>query len=167
MTGQTIVLVGVIAYLAFTLLVGFLAGRNVKEGDDFLVAGRRLPTWLCTFTVFATWFGAGTCLGAAGAAYQEGILGVIVDPFGAVLCLVLAGCSLCPRFLVVRSQRTWRSGRYGTRFHHLGGSRALGQKYLPRPGISLIFTRPCRLFRYNRNSEQFDERHSPTAGATN
>ena len=91
MAQDNTVLYGVVAYLSATLIVGYLAGRKVKDGEDFMVAGRSLPTWLCTFTVFATWFGAGTCLGAAGAAYKRGFRGIIADPFGAVLCLLLAG----------------------------------------------------------------------------
>jgi SSS family transporter len=71
--------------------VGLWAGRNVESGADFIVAGRRLPLWLATATLFATWFGGGTCIGAAGEAYETGLLGVIADPFGAALCLFLAG----------------------------------------------------------------------------
>ena len=48
----SLVFVGVVLYLLFTLGIGFYAGRNVKDGEDFMVAGRSLPTWLCTFTIF-------------------------------------------------------------------------------------------------------------------
>jgi len=84
------------------MAIGFWAGRKVKGGSDFIVAGRRLPLWLATATLFATWFGGGTCVGAAGAAYEKGILGVIADPFGAALCLFLAG------FFYVRPLRRMR-----------------------------------------------------------
>ncbi|MBI1353336.1 MAG: sodium/solute symporter [Acidobacteria bacterium] len=88
---SSLVLPGVIAYLLLNLALGFWAGRQVRDGADFIVAGRRLPLWLATATLFATWFGGGTCVGAAGAAYEKGVLGVIADPFGAALCLLLAG----------------------------------------------------------------------------
>lgn len=91
MSDHTIILLGVGIYMLGLLIVGFLASRNVKDSADFIVAGRRLPVWLCTLTLFATWFGGGTCIGAAGAAFKEGFLGVIADPFGAALCLFLAG----------------------------------------------------------------------------
>ncbi len=91
MPDQTIVLLGCGVYLALLLVVGIFVGRRVKDSADFIVAGRRLPLWLCTFTLFATWFGAGTCMGAAGAAYGGGVLATIADPFGAALCLFLAG----------------------------------------------------------------------------
>jgi SSS family transporter len=56
-----------------------------------MVAGRRLPLWLLTTTIVATWFGGGMMIGGSGAAYDEGLLGNIADPFGATVCLVLLG----------------------------------------------------------------------------
>lgn len=91
MTDQTIILIGVGIYMAAMLGIGFIVSGRIQDSADFIVAGRRLPLWLCTFTLFATWFGGGTCMGAAGAAFKEGFLGVIADPFGAALCLFLAG----------------------------------------------------------------------------
>jgi len=82
---------GVAVYLTGVLALGLHAARHVQDNADYLVAGRRLPLWLCTFTLFATWFGGGTAIGAAGAAYESGLLGVIADPFGAALCLFLFG----------------------------------------------------------------------------
>ena len=54
-----------------------------------LVAGRNVSLWLLVFTLFATFYGGGTIMGVAGAAYGEGLLGVIADPFGAAACLFL------------------------------------------------------------------------------
>ena len=88
---QMPVIIGLIIYVLITLAVGVYAGRRVKDSADFVVAGRRLGIWLATGTLAATWFGTGTVLGAAGAAYKGGFLAVIADPFGAALCLFLAG----------------------------------------------------------------------------
>ncbi len=89
-------------YVAAMLLVGFWAHRRIHQSADFIVAGRRLPLWLATATLSATWFGGATVLGAGGAAYEKGFLGVIPDPFGAGLCLFIAGV------LVVRTVRRMR-----------------------------------------------------------
>ncbi len=78
-------------YILITLLVGLYAGRKVKTSADFVVAGRRLGIWLATGSLAATWFGGGVVVGAASEAYKRGFLGVIADPFGAALCLFLAG----------------------------------------------------------------------------
>ena len=82
---------GVGLYLVVVLAIGLYAARRIDDQADYLVAGRRLPFWLCSATLFATWFGGGTAIGAAGAAYQSGLRGVIADPFGAALCLFLFG----------------------------------------------------------------------------
>lgn len=73
------------------IVVGIYASKKSSTAADFIVAGRSLPLWLCTATVIATWFGGGVLIGVAGAAYDRGFLGVIADPFGATLCLLLLG----------------------------------------------------------------------------
>lgn len=91
MSDRAVVLLGVGLYLVASAVIGFVAAKRIEGSDDFIVAGRRLPLWMTTATLMATWMGAGTAMGAAGAAYDEGFLGVIADPFGAALCLFLAG----------------------------------------------------------------------------
>jgi len=86
-----IVLIGLSIYLAVMLGVGLYASRRIAGSADFIVAGKRLSLLLCTATLAATWFGGGICIGAASAAYEGGFLAVIADPFGAALCLFLAG----------------------------------------------------------------------------
>lgn len=88
---QTFVVVAVAVYLAGLLFLGAVASTRIRNATDFVVAGRRLGLGLCTFTLFATWFGGGTLIGAAGAAYTGGLNAVVADPFGAALCLLLAG----------------------------------------------------------------------------
>jgi len=85
------VVFGVLSYMGIMLGVGFWASRRIHNLSDFLVAGRRLPFHFALATLFATWFGAGTCMGASGIAYSEGILGVIADPFAAGVALIIAG----------------------------------------------------------------------------
>lgn len=88
---MTQIYIGIGIYLAVMLAVGFYASKKVSSAGDFLVAGRSLPLWLTVGTLSATWFGGGTVLGAAGTAFSEGFMGVIADPFGAALCLLVAG----------------------------------------------------------------------------
>ena len=91
MNGSIVIPLGALVYVGILISVGIFASRNIKDSSDFIVAGRRLPLWLCVFTVFATWFGSGTLIGAAGAAYSKGFLGVVSNPIGSALCLFLAG----------------------------------------------------------------------------
>jgi solute:Na+ symporter, SSS family len=62
----------VIVYLTFLAVVGWWRSRQVKTGDDFLVAGRTLPTRVLVFTLLATWIGSGSLFGGAGLGYRAG-----------------------------------------------------------------------------------------------
>ncbi|MEI7842216.1 MAG: sodium:solute symporter family protein [Gallionellaceae bacterium] len=84
-------------YLLFSVAVGLYASRRVHNAKDFVVAGRNLPLPIVTATVFATWFGAETVLGISATFVKDGLSGVVADPFGASLCLILAGLFFAPR----------------------------------------------------------------------
>lgn len=88
---EKLVIIFVGLYFLGMLLIGYLTSKKIKDVADFLVAGRRLGFLLATATMFATWFGGESVIGAAGTVYEEGISGVIADPFGASFCLILAG----------------------------------------------------------------------------
>lgn len=81
----------IIGYMVITVWVGWLAGRRVKTAADFAVAGKQLPLFMAACALFATWFGSETVMGASARFVDEGVPGIIEDPFGAALCLVLAG----------------------------------------------------------------------------
>lgn len=91
MTSQTVIFLGVGAYIAIMIGVGIYASRRTHSAAEFAVAGRSLSLWMCATTIVATWFGGGMMMGGSGAAYDEGMLGVIADPFGATVCLFLVG----------------------------------------------------------------------------
>ena len=81
----------VVLYLLVSIGIGLYAATRVHSAKDFAVAGRHLPLPIVTATVFATWFGAETVLGISATFVKEGLGGVVADPFGASLCLILAG----------------------------------------------------------------------------
>ena len=84
-------LLAIALYVLAQLAVGAWVARRIRTEEDYLVAGRRLGYGLATFTIFATWFGAETCIGAAGAIYESGLAGGSADPFGYGVCLLLLG----------------------------------------------------------------------------
>jgi len=113
---EAIIFTGVAIYLVMMLVIGIWASKRTGSTANFIVAGRRLPIWIGSATIIATWFGGGTMMGAAGASYEHGLIGVIADPFGGALCLFLVG------FFFVRLFRRLRlltfidffQNRYGT-----------------------------------------------------
>ncbi len=84
-------LLAITLYIVAQLAIGAWVARRIRTEDDYLVAGRNLGYGLAIFTVFATWFGAETCIGAAGAIYESGLSGGSADPFGYALCLFFMG----------------------------------------------------------------------------
>ena len=85
----------ILGYVALQLAIGLWVARRVRSEDDFLVAGRSLGVWTVGASVFATWFGAETCVSAAGQVRADGLtLLTAVEPFGFGLCLVLGGALL-------------------------------------------------------------------------
>ncbi len=116
MSTENIIFVGVGIYLAMMLVIGAIASKKSNSSANFIVAGRTMPVWVCSATLVATWFGGGTMMGAAGASYERGLIGVIADPFGGALALFVVG------FFFVRLFRRLRlltfieffQNRYGT-----------------------------------------------------
>jgi SSS family transporter len=81
----------VILYWVISVGIGLYAARYVNNSKDYAVAGRSLPMYVVTATVFATWFGSETVLGIPSTFLKEGLRGVVADPFGSSLCLVFVG----------------------------------------------------------------------------
>ena len=81
----------VVAYLIVSIGIGLLAATRVHNARDYITAGRNLPMAVVLAMVFATWFGAETVLGISATFLEEGFRGLISDPLGASVCLVLFG----------------------------------------------------------------------------
>ena len=82
---------GIVIILLVRLGIGYWAAKRVETTVDYVVAGRRLPLWMAAPSIMATWFAAETLMGSSAEAYQYGFQGVVFDPFGATMCLVIAG----------------------------------------------------------------------------
>jgi solute:Na+ symporter, SSS family len=81
----------VIIYWVISVAIGLYAATRVHNTKDFAIAGRHLPFYMVTATVFATWFGSETVLGIPATFLKDGLGGVVTDPFGASMCLILVG----------------------------------------------------------------------------
>lgn len=84
----------IVLYLVITVGVGVYASGRIRTGDDYVNAGRNLPFFFNSFALFAMWYGAETIFGAAGRFMESGLIGVIEEPLGAALCLILFGAFL-------------------------------------------------------------------------
>ncbi|MCB0366682.1 MAG: sodium:solute symporter family protein [Bdellovibrionaceae bacterium] len=84
-------------YLLGQFAICYYISKRIESEDDYLVAGRKLPLYMISISLFATWFGAETCIGSSAAVYESGISGSRADPFGYSLCLILSGLLIAPR----------------------------------------------------------------------
>lgn len=73
------------------------ASRFINTDKDYFLAGRSLGVGIATFSIFATWFGAETCVGSSGAIFNYGLSGSRAEPFGYTICLMLAAYFLASR----------------------------------------------------------------------
>jgi len=87
----------VILYLVISIGIGIYAAMRVRNSTDYVLAGRSLPIYITIATVFATWFGSEAVLGIPATFMEEGLGGIVADPFGAGLCLVFVGVFFAAR----------------------------------------------------------------------
>jgi solute:Na+ symporter, SSS family len=84
-------ILGIGFYVILMLTIGFVVSKRINTDDDYFLAGRSLGPTMATFSIFATWFGAETCIGTAGAVYRDGLSSVHADPVGYSICIILMG----------------------------------------------------------------------------
>jgi SSS family transporter len=93
---MNLTLLGILGYVLIQLGIGIAISRRISTEEDYLLAGRSLGYGLATLSIFATWFGAETCIGAAGEVYSGGLSASTADPFGYSLCLFLMALIAIP-----------------------------------------------------------------------
>src|SRR5690606_29470930 len=106
----------ILCYLLLQIGVAYFISRGVRSEDDYLVAGRSRPAWLLALSLFATWFGAETCLGSSAAVFEGGLSGSRADPLGYGLCLVLGGLLIAGR--IWNRKYSTLADFYADRFGH-------------------------------------------------
>ncbi len=82
-------------YTLAMLGIGAWAGRQVKDAEDYIVAGRKLGFPLLFGTVLATWICGGLFMGGMAESYKHGFQGAILDPVGPGLWLLVAPVFYC------------------------------------------------------------------------
>jgi Na+/proline symporter len=85
------VLVAIVAYLLLQLAIGAWVAPRIHTEQDYLIGGRRLGYPLTIFSIFATWFGAESCIASAARVHREGFSLTSAEPFGYGLTLIAMG----------------------------------------------------------------------------
>lgn len=106
-----------VGYILLISSLGLILKKLCHSSRDFLIGGNKIPWWLAGSSIFMMSFSAWTFTGAAGFAYQHGILIILLFYFN-VFAYLFAG-----RFLAARIRQT-RNVTFGQiireRFGRLG-----------------------------------------------
>jgi SSS family solute:Na+ symporter len=99
--GDTNMEIGMFISLLFALqffywLIGWWASKNLKDKEDYFLAGKSVKLFPLMMTFLATQVGGGVVLGAADEAYRFG-WPVLLYPLGAVLGLIALGAGFGSR----------------------------------------------------------------------
>src|SRR5438552_14508085 len=121
----------VVLYLLVTIAIGLWAAQRVKNSKDYVLAGRSLPLYMNTATVFATWFGAESVLSVSVEFTKSGLGGIIADPFGSSMCLIIVAIFFARAFyrMDLLTIGDFYRKRYG-RTMELGTSVVIAVSYL-------------------------------------
>lgn len=94
---MTLAIAALAGFLLLQVAIGVWVSRRIATEDDYLVGGRRFGYTLATFSIFATWFGAESVIGSAGAVFSEGVSIATAEPYGYAICLILMGAFIAKR----------------------------------------------------------------------
>ena len=119
---MNIYIIGIIFSLAVFFLVGILAGRKVKNTNDYYVSGRNAPTLLIVGSLIASFLSTGAFLGDTGEVYDGFFMGIVV--VGVLQATgYIYGAGLFGRY-IRRSEANTLPEYFGSRFQS-GGLRRL------------------------------------------
>jgi Na+/proline symporter len=92
----------IVAYLLMLVSIGFVLKKLCGGVSDYFVGGNKIPWWLAGAGCFMSSFSAWTFTGAAGFAYQHGILIILLFYFN-VIAYLFAG-----KFIAAKCRQTRR-----------------------------------------------------------
>ena len=116
--------IGVIVSIVVYLVVGLLAGRSVKDVDDYYVSGRNAPTILIAGTLFASMLSVNGFMGDQCWCYTGNITSLVLLN-SMCACGYVIGPLLFGRYLR-RSECGTMPEYFGTRFNDFRNRRVAG-----------------------------------------
>lgn len=106
--------IGILASLAVFFVVGVVAGRMVKDTNDYYVSGRNAPTVLIVGSLIASFLSTGAFLGDTGEVYSGFFMGIVI--VGVIQATgYIYGAGLFGRY-IRRSETSTLPEFFGTRF---------------------------------------------------
>ena len=87
----------VLLFLLLTLIVGVVAGGNIKNLREYAVAGTKCSLPVLLFTMLASEIGGGLTVGAAGEVYKDGV-GILLVIVGLIVGIRMVSKFVAPNF---------------------------------------------------------------------
>lgn len=91
-------------YLAFVLVVGWLAARRTRSGSDFFLAGRSIPAWVCGLAFISANLGATEVIGMGASGAKYGWATAHFYWVGAIPAMVFVGVFMMPFYYGSRAR---------------------------------------------------------------
>src|SRR5580658_9881621 len=83
-------------YLAFVLGIGIVAARRTHSGNEFFLAGRAIPAWVCGLAFISANLGAQEVIGMGASGAKYGIATAHFYWLGAIPAMVFVGVFMMP-----------------------------------------------------------------------
>jgi SSS family solute:Na+ symporter len=83
-------------YLAFVLGIGVIASQRAKSGNDFFLAGRAIPAWVCGLAFISANLGAQEVIGMGASGAKYGMSTAHFYWVGAIPAMVFVGVFMMP-----------------------------------------------------------------------
>ncbi|MDR0678122.1 MAG: sodium:solute symporter family protein [Holosporaceae bacterium] len=97
--GRNIVDVSIICtYVLVTLIVGYIAGRDVRSMQDFSISDKTFSTTTLVATIFATWMGGDDLIGVSERIFSVGVVFLIVQ-WAQFISLAIHAYVIAPRIV--------------------------------------------------------------------
>ena len=93
-----------IVYFAFVLGIGWAVRRYVKGSDDFLLAGRSMPTWIAGLAFLSANLGAQEVIGMGASGAKYGMMTSHFYWVGAIPAMVFVGVFMMPFYYGSRAR---------------------------------------------------------------
>lgn len=75
---MNVYLIGIVISLIVFIIIGIIAGRTVKDTNDYYVAGRKAPVILIVGSLIASFLSTGAFMGDTGEVYSGFFMGIVI-----------------------------------------------------------------------------------------
>jgi len=113
----------VILYFAIVLGIGWYLKKNVKTGDDFFVAGRKMTAWIAGLSFISANLSSLETMGWSAMAYQYGMLGAHAYLIGAIPAILFLAIVMMPFYYICKTHSVpgYLKLRYGEGARSIAG----------------------------------------------